>query len=220
MGASEIERAEKSAHEIGLPGPLSNLSVCPECDAVWRVPPLIDTEAYTCGRCGTTLAKRDAHSLEAALAASIASFILLAFSVSYPFLSVERSGLANRISVLDAVGTLWEARMPAVTLACFFLIFAIPAIRAALLCIVLFRTRIPGASRGISQRLYRAAKHLEPWAMMEIFLIGVVVSLVKVGSLANVTPGPAFWGMCGLVGTLTFVQASQCPHTTWEGLKS
>lgn len=199
---------------------LTDLAICPECDACWRLPDLSEQDSYKCGRCGTTIAQRNFGSLEAALAASIASFILLSFSLSYPFLGIERAGLSNRISVFDAISTLWSAGMPAVTVACFFLIFAIPSIRSLSLAIVLFRTRTPGRSRGVSQRLFRLSKDLEPWAMMEIFLIGVVVSLVKVGALANVSIGVGFWGLCGLVGVLTYIQATQCHHSTWQGLNS
>ena len=35
--------------------------------------------------------------------------------------------------------------------------------------------------------------------MSEVFLIGVVVALVKVGGMASIDLGPAFWAMAGLV---------------------
>lgn len=198
----------------------AGLIACPQCDALWRAPMLAEGERSRCGRCGTVIARRDSRSLENALAAAVATLILLIVSLSFPFLTVERAGLSNRISVLDAVWSLWTAGMPIVTAACFLLIFAAPVLRAVLLIIVLHRARGPDPSQGFSTRLFRLARALEPWGMAEIFLIGVIVSLVKVGKLADISIGPAFWGMCGLVGALTFAQATQCTHTTWKGLRS
>ena len=199
---------------------LENYSACPQCDAIWLTPHLEENERYTCGRCGHVIAQRDTGSLESALAAAVATLILLLVSLSFPFLAVERSGLSNRISVLDSVWTLWTGGMPIVSAACFILIVAVPLVQASLLIIVLNTARRAAPSTGPSKRLYRYTRLLQPWAMAEIFLIGVIISLVKVGSLADLTVGSGFWGMCGLVGALTFAQASLSDHTIWTRLRT
>lgn len=200
--------------------PLEGLSACPQCDAIWSTPHIAENEHYRCGRCGAVIDRVDTGSLESALAASIATLVLLVAALSFPFLTVERSGLSNRISVIDAVGSLWGAGMPFIAAASFLFIVAAPVAQAALSIIVLMTARRAEPSAGPAKRLFRLLRMVQPWAMAEIFLIGVVVSLVKVGKLADVSTGPAFWAMCGLVLTVTFAQASRCDITTWSRLRS
>lgn len=195
------------------------LAACIQCDAIWQVPPLEEKERVRCGRCGAVIAQRKASSLDDALAGALSMLILLIISLSFPFLTVEQSGLSNRISVFDAIWALWLAGMPIVMSASFLLIIVAPVLQATLLVIVLRRARSSRASTGPSQIMYRFARLLQPWAMAEIFLIGVIVSLVKVGDLANLSVGPAFWAMCGLVASLALAQSGQCNFTIWRRLR-
>ena len=63
------------------------------------------------------------------------------------------------------------------------------------------------------------AAHLKPWAMAEVFLIGVVVALVKIGGMATVDLGPAFWAMAGLVVLVVYEGASLCEWSIWQTLE-
>jgi paraquat-inducible protein A len=42
--------------------------------------------------------------------------------------------------------------------------------------------------------LTRLVFHMQAWAMVEVFFIGVLVSLVKIGHMATVVIGISFWG--------------------------
>ncbi len=211
-----IEAGRGPAQGDADPG---QLAACIQCDAIWQVPPLADQERVRCGRCGSLIAQRHEKSLDDALAGALAMLILLIISLSFPFLTVEQAGLSNRISVFDAIWALWLEGMPIVMSASFLLIIIAPVLQASLLVIVLRRARSPRASTGPSQIMYRFARLLQPWAMAEIFLIGVIVSLVKVGDLANLSLGPAFWAMCGLVASLALAQSRQCNFTIWSRLR-
>ncbi|MEO1041085.1 MAG: paraquat-inducible protein A [Pseudomonadota bacterium] len=195
------------------------LRACLACDAVWRIPPQEEGDRHICKRCGAVIDERKDASLNAALAANTGAAILTLAAVSFPFLSVSRSGLENKISVIDAVSILWLADMAFLSVACGLLILLIPVLRALLLMVVLVGAQIKGDAGRPLAAIYRLSRDLEPWAMAEIFLVGVIVSLVKVGSLAQISVGPSFWALCGLVGTLSFVQATQSSHTIWAGLR-
>jgi paraquat-inducible protein A len=40
----------------------------------------------------------------------------------------------------------------------------------------------------------RLVFHMQSWSMVEVFFIGVLVSLVKIGHMATVVIGVSFWG--------------------------
>ena len=67
---------------------------------------------------------------------------------------------------------------------------------------------------------FRWAEYLEPWTMAEIFMVGVVVSLVKISSLATLTVGLAFWSLLALIAVTTLISVVLCRDTVWQQLIS
>jgi paraquat-inducible protein A len=63
--------------------------------------------------------------------------------------------------------------------------------------------------------LVRLMQALRPWGMIEVFLLGVLVALVKLSSMASVLPGPALWAFVALTLLLTAVLAFD-PRGFWE----
>ena len=50
---------------------------------------------------------------------------------------------------------------------------------------------------------FRLVRSVQPWGMVEVFLLGMLVSLVNLSHMASVLPGPAFWAMAALILTVT-----------------
>jgi paraquat-inducible protein A len=63
--------------------------------------------------------------------------------------------------------------------------------------------------------LVRAMQALRPWGMVDIFLLGVLVAIIKLSSMATVLPGPALWAFMVLTVLLTLVTAFD-PRRLWE----
>ncbi|RYZ11985.1 MAG: paraquat-inducible protein A, partial [Comamonadaceae bacterium] len=63
--------------------------------------------------------------------------------------------------------------------------------------------------------LVRALQSLRPWGMIEVFLLGVLVAVVKLSGMATVVAGPALWAFIGLTVLLTSVLSFN-PRTFWE----
>jgi paraquat-inducible protein A len=60
---------------------------------------------------------------------------------------------------------------------------------------------------------------LQPWAMMEVFLLGVLVAMVKLSSMAEIVVGPALYAFGFLVLVLAGITASLDPRTVWDRLE-
>ncbi|MEO1187633.1 MAG: paraquat-inducible protein A [Pseudomonadota bacterium] len=195
------------------------LIACPACDAVWQRPQLAPKEIAKCKRCHTTILTNKNRSAERTVAFMVASLVLYVVAISFPFMRMERSGLSNEISVIDAVAILANNSMVILALICAGLILLFPLLRIILLLFVglsLFRKQSTARPHALSLRL---AQMLEPWTMAEIFMIGVIVSLVKVGKLADIHLGPAFWGMAALIVTMAFGASAVCRDTIWHDIR-
>ena len=51
----------------------------------------------------------------------------------------------------------------------------------------------------------RALRHADRWNMVEVFTIGVLLSLVRLAGLADASPGPGLYALGALTFPLAFV---------------
>lgn len=63
--------------------------------------------------------------------------------------------------------------------------------------------------------LLRFVSGLRPWGMIEVFMLGVIVALVKLSHIAHVLPGIALWAF-GVLTLLLAVILSTDPRTLWD----
>lgn len=194
------------------------LIACPICDLLHAAHPVPRGGRLRCRRCGTVLMTSRAGALERTLAAAFASLILIFAAVFFPFIELSVAGLSRSASVLDAALAFSGALMVPLAIATALLIVVIPLMRAGALAYTLLPLRLgrppaPGAAGA-----FRLARVLKPWAMAEIFIIGVVVALVKVGGMASITLGPAFWALAALVVLVVYESTSLCERTIWQTL--
>ncbi|MEL6300103.1 MAG: paraquat-inducible protein A [Pseudomonadota bacterium] len=192
---------------------------CKTCDELFERPVLKPGEIARCTNCHSVIATHKPRQAERTLALMIASLLVYVVAVIYPFMRMERSGISNQISVVDSVGVLWQSNMQLLALFSGTLILLFPLLRVALLCglaSAMFYGRPAGRKFAWIARL---AQVLEPWSMADIFMLGVIVSLVKIGTLVEVELGAAFWGMTSLVIFLTLGTVTACRDSTWQYLR-
>lgn len=195
------------------------LIACPTCDLLHSAAPVPLGGRLRCRRCGTVLATNRAGAVERTLAASVASVILILAAVFFPFLELSIAGLRRSASVMDAALAFSGGPMIPLAIATALLIVVIPLVRAGALAYTLLPLRLGRASAPGAARAFRLASALKPWAMAEIFILGVVVALVKVGGMASITLGPAFWALAALVLLVVYEGASLCERTIWQTLE-
>ena len=76
---------------------------------------------------------------------------------------------------------------------------------AVLWVIISFRYRF---LNEISHKFLHWMTHMAPWNMLEVYLIGVIVTLVKILQIASITFQPGFWAFCALMFCSVFVTLS------------
>ena len=192
---------------------------CGTCDALLQRPSLREGQQARCTHCGSPLFARKRSHAERTLALMIASLVVYAVAVMYPFIRMERSGMSNQISVIDSVSVLWRNDMHLLALASALLILLFPLMRILLLCGLAFAVYLKQEAGLAFARVARLAQALEPWSMVDIFMLGIIVSLVKVGKMVDIELGAAFWGMTALVLFLTMGASAACRDSTWQYLR-
>jgi len=197
---------------------LDDLVACPACDWLHRRPALAAGESAVCARCAHELQSARVDTVDRSLAACLAGLLLLGMAVTLPFLSLSRSGIGSSISVLDSFTALWHGDFHWLGILTLTLIVLLPLLRYALLVAVLLPLRL-GRTAGQGSRVaFRWVLKLSPWAMPEIFMVGVAVSLVKVGTVARLDIGLAFWCLLAAIAVSWYLGRVLCPDTIWRRL--
>lgn len=192
------------------------LTACPVCDALsYDVVPA-PGERVRCPRCNTVLRTGQRAAIDHLLALSLAVPPLMVIGLSASFLSLSGGGAQREASVLDAAQAVAGGEIWPLALAVGAMIVALPLIRAVALAYVLLPVRLGHPPARHAASAFRLAIELRPWAMAEIFLIGVAVALVKVTGLASVTLGPAFWSYVLLGAVALMEDAALCQRSIWD----
>jgi paraquat-inducible protein A len=165
---------------------------CHECDLLITIRMLDEGATASCPRCGHTLAKNTPDGLTRTLALSLAAAISLLFSNLFPFLSLEASGLEQVMTLPQSAYELYMDGYWTIAVLVMGPIMGIPALMlatVAALVIPLLRNQSVGWLVPAARFLF----FLSPWSMVEVFVVGVLVSLVKIGAMATVILGVSFW---------------------------
>jgi paraquat-inducible protein A len=188
---------------------------CPHCDQLCRDLPAGQPGSFACPRCGTLLHRSRRGGLEAVLALACAALVVLVLANSYPVLGLDINGQRSETTVFGAVGKLWqEGAQPVAVLVLFTAVVAplLELASAVWLVLPLWRGRRPPGFAGIF-RAWRAAR---PWAMTEVFILGLLVSMVKLAHYADLLPGVGIWSFGALMLLLAAMSAAMEPRQLWQ----
>ncbi|WPB58102.1 paraquat-inducible protein A [Xylophilus sp. GOD-11R] len=188
--------------------------VCESCDAVWQRAQLRPREVAHCSNCGAELDRHPGQQERRLLPLSLASLVMFVVSNAFPIVEINLRGMRSQTTLLGAVYALTaEGRTLVATLVLATTII-FPLLQMGVmvwLLLPLVRQRVP---RGFAY-LVRSLQMLRPWGMVEVFLLGVLVALVKLSGMAKVIPGPALWSFGALTVLLTVVLAFD-PRGFWR----
>ena len=192
------------------------LAACPHCDLLYRRPRLQPGERCLCPRCGGRLHGRSRLGRQGLAALAAAALICYAIANACPIVSLHIHGLTSSATLAGSVGLLWRdgqwpmATLVAATTLAFPLLDALSIL--ALLASAPRRDRPPPPWFA---RLFHLHQAQRPWGMVEVFLLGVLVSLVKLLHMAHLVPGVALWAFACLAVQLTAMQSIDL-RDLWE----
>lgn len=188
--------------------------VCPGCDALYSRAPLRPRDVAHCPRCGTELDRHPGQQQRRILPLTVASLIMFAIANLFPIVEIELRGLTSQTTLAGAVVALGAEGMSLVALLVLATTILFPFLQLCILAYLLVPLSRERRPAGFAL-LVRVMQSLRPWGMIEVFLLGVLVAIVKLSSMATVVPGPALWAFMALTVMLTAVLSFN-PGAFWE----
>lgn len=171
-----------------------------------------------CLRCGGTLYQNRPQMLDTALALTLAGLILYALTNAFPLLGLKAQGMIQEITLWKATITFWRQDFQLLSLLLSLNLIVFPLFELFTLLWVLLTIRF-NFPTPLARYLYRWMQQLKPWGMLEVFMLGVLVAVVKLGDLAVLVIGPAFWSFAALIICMAAATAVLDPFVIWNSLK-
>ena len=188
---------------------------CHECDMVHPVRRLRDGEVALCGRCGAVLYQQRKNSLDRSLAFALTGMILFIVANLFPLLTFEMEGRSQSSKLLDGTLEFLQGGYWGLGLLVFIASFLVPLMSLGTILYVLIPIKMSRIPAGFTYAV-RAIDWLKPWAMSEVFILGIIVAFVKLADFADVTPGPSLIAFVGMVLAITLANVTLDDRVIWR----
>jgi paraquat-inducible protein A len=193
---------------------MESLIACHECDLLHQRQPLPLGGTASCIRCGAKLYSRKRNSLDRVLAWTIAGLVLFCVANAYPLLTFRLEAQVQETTLFSGVMALYDQGMWIVAAVVFFTSILAPLLHITGMLYVILPLKFNRRPWALPF-LFRVIRGFKPWGMMEVFMVGILVSFVKLAKMATLIPGTALYAFLVLIFVLAASSASLDPHIVW-----
>ena len=196
-----------------------DLVACHECDMLQRVGSVPRGGAARCLRCGGLLFHHRAGGLQSTLALTLAAMFLFIMANANPIMMVKLEGQSQSTTLINGVRVLFQQGMWVLSLVVLLTSILVPLAQICGLLYVLLPLSLNRIPPGVAT-VFRMVNRMQPWGMMEVFLLGTLISIVKLAKMADIVPGLALYSLGALIFVVAASTASLDAHEIWERLEA
>ncbi len=194
-----------------------SLIACETCGLVQRMSQLRPGETAECVRCGSRLAKSHRNSLSRTMAFSSAALILYIPANIFPILRMDYYGMHTENTVWAGCVSLFRDGQWPIAAVVFFASMVVPLFKLLALLFLSGTAKVKSVYLLRERtRLYQIVQAVGPWAMLDVFLMSILVALVKFKRLATVVPGTGLLAFTAVVVLTLLASASFDPRLIWQ----
>ena len=195
----------------------NQIIVCPTCGLAQQLEPLPLGTVAKCFQCDSRVAKANHNALTRTTAFSVAGLLLYVPANIYPILRMDYYGTYRENTVWSGCVQLFQDGQWFVAIIVFLASIVVPLLKLIGLFSLVVTTQY-GLSRHQRFRtaIHRSIKVIGPWAMLDVFLLAILVSLVKLGRIATVIPGPGLLAFASVVVLTILASESFDSKQIWE----
>jgi paraquat-inducible protein A len=192
-----------------------SLVVCEQCGLAHRWRPIGVGAIARCTRCDAVLGRGHGLTIGSVLALTVAAGVAYLIAVNVNLLSVTLRGGSDSATLPEAIGIAWQngqeivaviAALTALVAPAAFIVFRLYVL------IPLAAGRKPPGFATCVRILHQAGR----WNMVEVFTVGVLLSLVRLSSLADASPGPGLYALGAVTVLFAAIESAGLKHLWWH----
>lgn len=157
-------------------------------------------------------------AIERTLALTIAAFIFLLIANLEPLLGLSTYGRQTSTTIFGSVLQMWERGYEITAVLVGFCALLAPAVYVSFMLVINVMALRPPAPWWIGILLHWADRQ-QTWSMLEVMLLGVLISLIKLSDIATMIPGVGMYAVGTLIVLLAAIKISFDPEAIWQKLQ-
>ena len=196
---------------------LGELIGCHDCGRLYQRRPLALDERARCTRCQhelyrapSTTAAGQAEKMVALTLGAVLVYLLAQF---FPIVTLDMGGMTSGATLWQSVLVLWDEQMQVIAAMVFLCAIAFPGLELGALLYVgiglMRKRRVRGFDLVL--RIVQGARH---WAMTEVLMIGILITVIKMAGMARVTFHPGIFAFAALTVLCALVMRFE-PRALW-----
>ncbi|MDT8421497.1 MAG: paraquat-inducible protein A [Desulfuromonadales bacterium] len=192
-----------------------HLIACHDCDLLHRLPQAGRDSRVLCNRCGAILQRNRIRMVSRTLPLVIGGLILFVLANCFPFMSLNTRGLQQDTIFISGVFQLFHQQLwglGTIVVLSTLLIPLTQLLALSYLLVGLSCDKKPPA--GVPVLKYFTLT--KPWGMLDVYMLGVLIGLVKLLKIATVIPGIALYSFAGLILVQVTLEIVFDQQELWE----
>jgi len=199
----------------GMNQETSDIVACETCGLVQRVEPIPQEWVAECQRCHFRVQRRRPNSRTRTLVFAVAALILYFPSNLYPVVTAEYHGVHSETTVFQGIRSLFEHHQYFIGALVFCTSLLSPALKIIALIFIPLTLDWPRWKKARTWA-YKVIRVIDPWNMLEVFLLAIAVSMVEMGQIATVHPGRGVFSFAAVVALTLMATLSFDPRLIWD----
>ena len=191
------------------------ITACHQCDLIQYEVNLIAGQKALCVRCNALLYKNTALHYNQEIAFTISALVMLVIANLFPIATIIVQGQAVDARLFDIIQTLVMQQQNLMALLIFITLLLAPVLEVLAMTYLLMQLKWGWPKQHIANayRLYLIA---QKWVLVDVFMLGILVALVKLTPIVIVKVNIAVWALVGLIISLTALAQAFDVRKIWK----
>jgi paraquat-inducible protein A len=194
---------------------MDKVVACETCGLVQEVDRVRQGFIAKCARCNFRLIHRRIDSRSRTLAFTLAAAVLYFPSNLYPLVTAEYQGQFVQTTVFQGIRALWHDGQYFISA----LVFCTSMFTPALKILGLFFITLTLDWKSFQKTrgwIYRIIRIIDPWNMLEVFLLAIGVAVIEMGEIATIHPGRGVFSFAAVVVLTLMATLTFDPRLLWD----
>jgi len=193
----------------------ADLIACETCGLIQQAEPLPPDCLAECARCRSRLHRRRPNSRQRTLVFALAALILYIPSNYYPIVTADYHGLHSETTVFQGIRALFQHHQYFIACLVFCTSLLTPALKIIALVFIPLTLDWPRLKKARTWT-YKVIRIIDPWNMLEVFLLAISVAMIEMGQVATVHPGRGVFSFAAVVALTLMATLSFDPRLIWD----
>lgn len=193
----------------------AEIAACETCGLVQALEAAPSGSVVRCARCHSRLGEHLPDSRVRTLAFALAAAVLYFPANLYPLITAQYHGHYTETTVFQGVKSLFEHQQYFIGTLVFCTSILTPALKIIALIFIPLTLDWQRWRRARTW-VYKAIRVIDPWNMLEVFLLAISVSMIEIGRVATVHPGRGVFSFAAVVALTLMATLSFDPRLLWD----